>query len=235
MSSTTDTQKADVQVAITQFLEVIMGDRKELDLTPEDLKAGLENLVRTVWNSQEKNEDGLGAARRLIEELAEWKPEHPLNVGPEFVKHLETHWKTSQDDWEDSPFFSEAFLYPLFGKDDARDLLGRLNDVQNALGTGWRVKSIVRDALVTPDERYQERKDRVPEKELPFENLPPMDPEELRVLSAAIAEISYQRESLRREIRNWKQEASGLREEVDSLRKRLSKCKEDLRAATKRE
>lgn len=35
---------------------------------------------------------------------------------------------------EDAPFFSEAYLYTLVGKDIARSILGRIRELQNALG-----------------------------------------------------------------------------------------------------
>jgi len=41
----------------------------------------------------------------------------------------------SKDDKEGPyPFFSEAYLYPLLGKDDARSVLGRLNRLLEAAG-----------------------------------------------------------------------------------------------------
>lgn len=35
---------------------------------------------------------------------------------------------------EDAPFFTEAYLYVLLGKEDARSLLGRMRELRNALG-----------------------------------------------------------------------------------------------------
>jgi hypothetical protein len=77
----------------------------------------------------------------LLELLADWRPEmtpiqfqarfNPYNHGSE-----SRHWLVSQgelDHDQKAPFFSEAYLYNLLGKEDARTLLAFYRRVVEAL------------------------------------------------------------------------------------------------------
>lgn len=66
-------------------------------------------------------------ARKAMKRLMEWKPER----WPDGFK-AKANGAEAGD--EQAPLFSEAYLYPLFGKDDARTILALLNEVQRALG-----------------------------------------------------------------------------------------------------
>lgn len=80
-------------------------------------------------------------AKLALRALLEWTPEtrpipfqaryNPSNEG--LAKH---HWIVSQDELDEdaeAPFFSEAFLYNLLGKEDARSLLTRVRQLKEAL------------------------------------------------------------------------------------------------------
>lgn len=67
-----------------------------------------------------------GAADRL-KKLYEFKLEGSAR---ELVKSCEGY----EEGDEDAPFFSEGFLYPLLGKDDARTVLSQLSHFIRALG-----------------------------------------------------------------------------------------------------
>ncbi len=75
-------------------------------------------------------------AVKAFRELAAWKPEDEEDWKRE-LKRLGKAWY-GQDVYEEGdetmPFFSEAFLYLLLGKEDARSLLGRLDRLGEALG-----------------------------------------------------------------------------------------------------
>lgn len=68
----------------------------------------------------------LAQAAEIIQGLKEWKPEWGI---PHFKK-LDGYEKGD----EDAPFFSEACLYVLLGKDPARSLLGRMRALAEAVG-----------------------------------------------------------------------------------------------------
>lgn len=68
----------------------------------------------------------LAKASEIITELKDWKPEWGI---PHFKK-LEGYEKGDGE----APFFSEACLYVLLGKDPARSLLGRMRQLAEAVG-----------------------------------------------------------------------------------------------------
>lgn len=81
-----------------------------------------EQLAEAI--AREKRE-AQAEAVRAFKVLAQFKPESR----PEF---FEKHYGYSKGD-EHAPFFSEAFLYTLLGKEDARTLLGRMRRLAKAL------------------------------------------------------------------------------------------------------
>lgn len=91
---------------------------------------------------EEKIEEKLSELRALLapnaEQIADvlsrlmtWTPEDGASVLRATVK---VHGYPYDPDDAKQPFFSEAFLYPLLGKEDARTLLGRLGALCDALG-----------------------------------------------------------------------------------------------------
>jgi hypothetical protein len=68
----------------------------------------------------------LAQATEIVNDLKTWKPEWG-------IPHLKTLDGYEKGD-EDAPFFSEAILYVLLGKDPARSLLGRLRRLAEAVG-----------------------------------------------------------------------------------------------------
>lgn len=64
-----------------------------------------------------------------VTRLFEFKPEWAWNL----KNLLEKQKGYSQGD-EDKPFFSEAVLYPLLGKEDARTVLALLSNIVSAAG-----------------------------------------------------------------------------------------------------
>jgi len=69
-------------------------------------------------------------ARTALARLYEWHAE--FHVPEIFSDGNEMY--TPGD--EDAPFFSEAYLYTLLGKEDARSLLSRMRELAQALGVG---------------------------------------------------------------------------------------------------
>lgn len=68
-------------------------------------------------------------AKRALAKLMEWSPER-------WPDGFRAKANGAEKGDEKQPFFSEAYLYPLFGKDDARTILALLHAVQRALGEG---------------------------------------------------------------------------------------------------
>lgn len=83
--------------------------------------------------------------KAAIQDLIEWKPvmgielAHPpcSECGWERSGHLkgggEPH-AYKPEEFDDTPFLSESYLYPLMGKDDARSLLAHVRRVANLAG-----------------------------------------------------------------------------------------------------
>lgn len=69
--------------------------------------------------------------KTLLLKLFLWKPDSPLREI--LVDTLKESDYYSEGD-EDAPFFSEAFLYNLLGKEDARTLRATLHSLQEAIG-----------------------------------------------------------------------------------------------------
>ena len=75
-------------------------------------------------------------AKRLAEALDDLRKWVPEGVPEEVRKDAEE----CGEDPTGIPFFTEAFLYPLLGKEDARSLLGRMRRLCDAAGIpGYRV------------------------------------------------------------------------------------------------
>lgn len=91
---------------------------------------------------------------RVIVELYTWAPSFGM---PDFlVREAKKEGYYSEEDDDDSaPVISEAFLYPLLGKDDARTLLGLVGAVVAAAGLDEM--AVHRDVCAREDELAVER------------------------------------------------------------------------------
>ena len=83
----------------------------------------IEEIVATLTEALEEDGNELAEA---FTSLAEFIPEST----PEVVRD-----DSIASGWEPGsvPFFTEGFLYPLMGKDDARSILGRIRSIQRVL------------------------------------------------------------------------------------------------------
>jgi hypothetical protein len=90
-------------------------------------------------------QEGNSAVEEALLDLVSFRPmsgQYPLKTVSETVfgsaSGYYNDWKEREDTEilldEECPFFTEAFLYALFGKDSARDLLGRIRRLFEALG-----------------------------------------------------------------------------------------------------
>ena len=82
----------------------------------------LETKLRELAEANAK----LDRIREAVNRLSEWSPEGT----PE---HFTKNYGYSKGD-EDAPFFSEAFLYVLLGKEDARTILALMRPVFENVG-----------------------------------------------------------------------------------------------------
>lgn len=78
-------------------------------------------------------EDMVNEVRRLLLDLAETRVE-----GVDLFNHAVAQHGSDVHDWydeedEEAPFFSEAYLYPLLGKDAARTVLALIRSIQQTL------------------------------------------------------------------------------------------------------
>lgn len=87
----------------------------------EDL---IDEFVKVVRSSHDKD------LRECLADLRAWHPEYtPVEVL--------TDWKACGGDANDiPPFFTEAYLYPLLGKNDARTILALMRPVWELIGAG---------------------------------------------------------------------------------------------------
>lgn len=92
--------------------------------TLHDLKEDIEGLI---FHLNSLHPDFMGS-EEAYKQLREWVPEQTN------VAHFEESGYYEKGD-EDAPFFSEAYLYNLLGKDDARTLLYL---IQEAFGMRWQ-------------------------------------------------------------------------------------------------
>lgn len=87
------------------------------------------NRIREIIN------DGNPSLAAAVRKLDQWRPAewgtkgYPLDK----VAAVTTAYPVEPDD-KKAPFFSEAFLYPLLGKGDARTLLSIMRDIAEAAG-----------------------------------------------------------------------------------------------------
>lgn len=93
----------------------------------ENTMRGLERTVQLQAQQLGASENGrvLGQAQSALKRLLRWKPE---GVPAAVRKDMKACGETAVP-----PFVSEAFLYPLLGKEDARSLLGELRRLGQAI------------------------------------------------------------------------------------------------------
>lgn len=118
----TDSQKAQIGKDIEKNIKWAIEDYLDVISNNVVLKKKLEAPLKL-----EDAKALLAQAAEIIQDLKGWKPEWGI---PHFKK-LDGYEKGD----EDAPFFSEACLYVLLGKDPARSLLGRMRALAEAVGT----------------------------------------------------------------------------------------------------
>lgn len=95
-----------------------------------------------------------GDVRATAIRLFKWRPE----IGfPEALKK-KNPWADERLDDEDIPFLSEAYLYALLGKEDARTLMAMINNLMRAVGL--EPYDIEKEANVQLDAEAKVRKER---------------------------------------------------------------------------
>jgi hypothetical protein len=103
--------------ALSKELEVKREDKDHIYYELHHMKEGLNSVLWTLANLHPE----MFGTEKAVEELYKWKPDQ-FQVGDDFKKS--GHYSKGD---EDAPFLSEAFLYNLLGKSDARSLLGMLD------------------------------------------------------------------------------------------------------------
>ena len=103
--------------SLSKELEIKRKDKDHEYYELHHMKEGIDAVLWTLANLHPE----MFGTEKAVDELYRWKPEC-FQVGVDFKQ---SGFYSKGD--ENAPFFSEAFLYNLLGKGDARSLLGMLD------------------------------------------------------------------------------------------------------------
>lgn len=136
------------------------GDKEALDAPlNDDEKRGYEKAVGELRKAIFGDTD---EARELAVNLLSYVP----GYFPEGAKPQYGESETQDPDgeynpraWENCNFFSEHYLYELFGKDDARSILGRLHSFMDAVGiVHWKLGPEIHKVDEQRKERHEQNR-----------------------------------------------------------------------------